>query len=283
MKKFYRNLFQVYFFMARALFPKDSALQREFLLIKVSALEKEMPEIFEKLGGVRLLRHCRSAQEMKKLVEHIKENDWFYVMKMLKTMQSMQEDPKLASKISLNKAAFVLDQDIREGKAEDSEEDNDSSYEEKAEDSEEDNDSIYEEKAKDFQKINTPRYKKIWRQYRGVAHLIVGLQIMKLQYLELTGDPIPFEAFLALALDHLNLAAYQEGEELKKMYEGHTKKPIVPADEFYAIKRPKLAENELATLLLKKCILTDSELRKKISKYRAPVFDYGNFDIPNDN
>ena len=268
MKKFYRNLFQVYLFMARALFPKDSALQREFLLIKVSAIEKEMPEIFEKLGGIRLLRHCRSAQEMKKLVEHIKKNDWFYVTQMLKTMQSMQEDPKLVGKISLNKAAFVLDQDIKEGKAEDSEEDNDSSY---------------EEKAKDFQKINTPRYKKIWRQYRGVAHLIVGLQIMKLQYLELTGDPIPFEAFLALTLDHLNLAAYQEGEELKKMYEGHTKKPIVPADEFYAIKRPKLAENELATLLLKKCILTDSELRKKISKYRAPVFDYGNFDIPADN
>ena len=106
---------------------------------------------------------------------------------------------------------------------------------------------------------------------------------MKMQYLELTKDPIPFEAFLALALDHLNLAAYQQGEELKKLYEGHTKKPIVPADEFYAIKRPKLAENELATLLLKKCILTDSELRKKISKYRAPVFDYGNFDIPADN
>lgn len=32
---------------------------------------------------------------------------------------------------------------------------------------------------------------------------------MKMQYLELTGDPIPFEAFLALALEHLNLAAYQ--------------------------------------------------------------------------
>lgn len=74
MKKFYRNLFQVYLFMGRALFPKDSALQREFLLIKVSAIEKEMPEIFEKLGGA-LLRHCRSVQEMKKLVEHIKEND----------------------------------------------------------------------------------------------------------------------------------------------------------------------------------------------------------------
>jgi hypothetical protein len=59
--------------MARALFPKDSALQREFLLVKVSALEKEMSEVFEKLGGVRLLRLCRSAQEMKKLVEHIKK------------------------------------------------------------------------------------------------------------------------------------------------------------------------------------------------------------------
>ena len=106
---------------------------------------------------------------------------------------------------------------------------------------------------------------------------------MELQYLELTKDPIPFEAFLALALDHLNLAAYQQGEELKKMQEGHTKKPIVPADEFYAIKRPKLAEDELATALLKEYILTDSELRKKISKYRAPVFDYGNFDIPADN
>ena len=56
-------------------------------------------------------------------------------------------------------------------------------------------------------------------------------------YLEWTGDPIPFEAFLALALDHLNLAAYQQGEELKKMQEGHTKKPIVPADEFYAVKK----------------------------------------------
>ena len=73
MKKFYRNLFQVYWFMARALFPKDSALQREFLLIKVSGLEKEMPEIFEKLGGVRLLRLCRSAKEMNKLVEHIQK------------------------------------------------------------------------------------------------------------------------------------------------------------------------------------------------------------------
>lgn len=75
MKKFYRNLFQVYLFMSRALFPKDSALQREFLLIKVSAIEKEKPEVFEKLGGVALLRHCRSVQKMKKLVEHIKEND----------------------------------------------------------------------------------------------------------------------------------------------------------------------------------------------------------------
>ena len=253
MKKFYRNLFQVYFFMARALFPKDSALQREFLLIKVSAIEKEMPEIFEKLGGIRLLRHCRSVQEMKKLVEHIKENDWSYVMQMLKTMQSMQQDPKLAGKISLNKAAFVLDKDIKEGKA------------------------------KDSQKNNAPRYKDIWRQYRGVAHLIEAIQIMKMQYLEWTGDPIPFEAFLALVLDHLNLAAYQQGEELKKMHEGHTKKPIVPADEFFAIKRPKLAEDELATALLKEYILTDSELRKKISKYRAPVFDYGNFDIPADN
>ena len=253
MKKFYRNLFQVYLFMARALFPKDSALQREFLLIKVSAIEKEMPEVFEKLGGVRLLRLCRSAKEMKKLQEHIQTTDWSYVTKMLKTMQSMQQDPKLAGKISLNKAAFVLDKDIKEGKA------------------------------KDSQKNNAPRYKDIWRQYRGVAHLIEALQIMKMQYLELTGDPIPFEAFLALALDHLNLAAYQQGEELKKMHEGHTKKPIVPADEFYAIEKPKLAENELATALVKKCLLTDPSLSKKISKYRAPVFDYGNFDIPSDN
>ena len=253
MKKFYRNLFQVYLFMAWALFPKDSALQREFLLIKVSALEKEMPEIFEKLGGIRLLRLCRSAQEMKELVEHIQKNDWSYVMRMLKTMQSMQQDPKLAGKVSLNKAAFVLDQDIKEGKA------------------------------KDSQKHNAPRYKDIWRQYRGVAHLIEALQIMKMQYLELTGDPIPFEAFLALVLDHLNLAAYQQGEELKKMQEGHTKKPIVPADEFFAIEKPKLAEDELATALVKECLLTDPSLSKKISKYRAPVFDYGNFDIPSDN
>ncbi len=253
MKKFYRNLFQVYLFMARALFPKDSALQREFLLIKVSGLEKEMPEIFEKLGGIRLLRLCRSAQEMKELVEHIQKNDWSYVMRMLKTMQSMQQDPKLAGKVSLNKAAFVLDKDIKEGKA------------------------------KDSQKNNAPHYKDIWRQYRGVAHLIEALQIMKMQYLELTGDPIPFEAFLALALDHLNLAAYQQGEELKKLYEGHTKKPIVPADEFYAIERPKLAEDELATALVKECLLSDPSLSKKISKYRAPVFDYGNFDIPSDN
>lgn len=131
MKKFYRNLFQVYLFMARALFPKESALQREFLLIKVSGLEKEMPEIFEKLGGVALLRHCRSVQEMKKLVEHIQKNDWSYVMRMLKTMQSMQEYPKLDGKGSLNKAAFVLDKDIKE------------------------------EKAKDSQKHNAPRYKDI--------------------------------------------------------------------------------------------------------------------------
>ena len=253
MKEFYRNLFQVYLFMARALFPKDSALQREFLLIKVSGLEKEMPEVFEKLGGVSLLRLCRSAKEMKKLVEHIKENDWSYVTKMLKTMQSMQQDPKLAGKVSLNKAAFVLDQNIKEGKA------------------------------KDSQKNNAPRYKDIWRQYRGVAHLIEALQITKMQYLEWTGDPIPFEAFLALALDHLNLAAYQQGEELKKLYEGHTKKPIVPADEFFAIEKPKLAENELATALVKEYLLSDPTLSKKISKYRAPVFDYGNFDIPRDN
>ena len=212
-----------------------------------------MPEVFEKLGGIALLRHCRSAQEMNKLVEHIKENDWSYIMRMLKTMQSMQQDPKLAGKVSLNKAAFVLDKDIKE------------------------------EKSKVSPKNNAPRYKDIWRQYRGVAHLIEALQIMKMQYLELTGDPIPFEAFLALAPDHLNLATYQQGEELKKMQEGHTKKPIVPADEFYAIKRPKLAEDELATALLKKCLNEDPELRKKISKYRAPVFDYGNFDIPADN
>lgn len=203
MKKFYRNLFQVYLFMARALFPKDSAPQREFLLIKVSAIEKEMPEIFEKLGGIRLLRLCRSVQKMKKLVEPIKENDWSYVMRMLKTMQSMQQDLKLAGKVSLNKAAFVLDKDIKE------------------------------KKSKVSQKNNAPRYKDIWRQYRGVAHLIEALQIMKMQYLEWTGDPIPFEAFLALALDHLNLAAYQQGEELKKMHEGHTKKPIVPANELW--------------------------------------------------
>ena len=253
MKEFYRNLFQVYLFMARALFPKDSALQREFLLIKVSAIEKEIPEVFEKLGGVSLLRLCRSAKEMKKLQEHIQTTDWAYVTKMLKTMQSMQQDPKLAGKVSLNKAAFVLDKDIKE------------------------------KKSKDSQKNNAPRYKDIWRQYRGVAHLIEALQIMKMQYLELTGDPIPFEAFLALALDHLNLAAYQQGEELKKMQEGHTKKPIVPADEFYAIKKPKLAEDELAAALVKECLLTDPSLSKKISKYRAPVFDYGQFDMPSDN
>ena len=253
MKEFYRNLFQVYLFMARALFPKDSALQREFLLIKVSGLEKEMPEVFEKLGGIRLLRLCRSAKEMKKLVEHIKENDWSYVTQMLKTMQSMQQDPKLAGKVSLNKAAFVLDKDIKE------------------------------EKSKVSPKNNAPRYKDIWRQYRGVAHLIEAIQIMKMQHLEWTGDPIPFEVFLALALDHLNLAAYQQGEELKKMQEGHTKKPIVPADEFYAIEKPKLAEDELATALVKECLLTDPTLSKKISKYRAPVFDYGQFDIPSDN
>ena len=117
MKKFYRNLFQVYLFMAQALFPKDSALQREFLLIKVSAIEKKIPQVFEKLGGVRLLRLCRSAKEMKELVEYIKENDWAYVMRMLKTMQSMQQDPKLAGKVSLNKAAFVLDKDIKEEKS----------------------------------------------------------------------------------------------------------------------------------------------------------------------
>ena len=253
MKKFYRNLFQVYLFMAQALFPKDSALQREFLLIKVSAIEKKIPQVFEKLGGVRLLRLCRSAKEMKELVEYIKENDWAYVMRMLKTMQSMQQDPKLAGKVSLNKAAFVLDKDIKE------------------------------EKSKVSQKNNAPRYKDIWRQYRGVAHLIEALQITKMQYLEWTGDPIPFEAFLALALDHLNLAAYQQGEELKKMHEGHTKKPIVPVDEFFAIEKPKLAEDELATALVKECLLTDPTLSKKISKYRAPVFDYGNFDIPSDN
>ncbi len=253
MKKFYRNLFQVYLFMVRALFPKDSALQREFLLIKVSGFEKEMPAVFEKLGGVSLLRLCRSAKEMKKLQEHIQTTDWAYIMRMLKTMQSMQEDPKLAGKISLNKAAFVLDKDIKE------------------------------KKSKDSQKNNVPRYKDIWRQYRGVAHLIEALQIMEMHYLEWTGDPIPFEAFLALALDHLNLAAYQQGEELKKMHEGHTKKPIVPADEFYAIKKTKLAEDELATALVKECLLTDPSLGKKISKYRAPVFDYEQFDIPSDN
>ena len=43
------------------------------------------------------------------------------------------------------------------------------------------------------------------------------------------------------------------------------------------------AEDELATSLLKKCLNEAPELRKKISKYRAPVFDYGNFDIPSDN
>lgn len=32
---------------------------------------------------------------------------------------------------------------------------------------------------------------------------------MELQYMELTKEPIPFEVFLALALDHLNFAAYQ--------------------------------------------------------------------------
>lgn len=166
----------------------------------------------KKLGGVSLLRLCRSAKEMKKLQEHIQTTDWSYVMRMLKTMQSMQQDPKLAGKVSLNKAAFVLDQDIKE------------------------------EKAKDSPKHNAPRYKEIWRQYRGVAHLIEALQIMELQYLELTKDPIPFEAFLALALDHLNLVAYQQGRELKKMHEGHTKKPIVPADEFYVIEKPKRTE-----------------------------------------
>ncbi len=144
-------------------------------------------------------------------------------------------------------------------------------------------DSTQASKSADSQKHNNPRYKDIWRQYRGVAHLIEALQIMELQYLELTKDPIPFEAFLALALDHLNLAAYQQGKELKKMHEGHTKKPIVPADEFYAIEKPKLAEDELATALVKECLLSDPSLSKKISKYRAPVFDYGNFDIPSDN
>ena len=62
-----------------------------------------------------------------------------------------------------------------------------------------------------------------------------------------------------------------------------TLKTIVPADEFYAIEKPKLAENELATALVKECLLTDPTLSKKISKYRAPVFDYGQFDIPSDN
>ncbi len=152
------------------------------------------------------------GQRDEKLVDHIKENDWSYVMRMLKTMQSMQEYPKLAGKVSLNKATFVLDKDIKEAKA------------------------------KGPQKHNAPRYKDIWRQYRGVAHLIEALQIMKMQYLEWAGDPIPFEVFLALVLDHLNLAAYQQGEELKKMQEGHTKKPIVPADEFYVIEKPKRTE-----------------------------------------
>lgn len=38
MKEFYKNLLKVYMFMSRALFPKDSALQREFLLIKISGV-----------------------------------------------------------------------------------------------------------------------------------------------------------------------------------------------------------------------------------------------------
>lgn len=67
------------------------------------------------------------------------------------------------------------------------------------------------------------------------------------------------------------------------MQERHTKKPIVLADEFYAIKKPKLAEDELATALVKEYLLSDPTLSKKISKYRAPVFDYGQFDIPSDN
>lgn len=168
-------------------------------------------------------------------------------------MASIISGAKKVSRICAPIVAFVLDKDIKE------------------------------KKSKDSQKHNAPRYKDIWRQYRGVAHLIEALQIMKMQYLELTGDPIPFEAFLALALDHLKLAAYQQGEELKKMHEGHTKKPSVPADEFYAIEKPKLAEDELATALVKECLLTDPSLSKKISKYRAPVFDYGNIDIPSDN
>lgn len=253
MKEFYRNLFKVYLFMARALFPKDSALQREFLLIKVSALEKKMPQVFEKLGGIRLLRLCRSAKEMKELVERTQKSDWVYAIKIFHTMQSMQQDPKLADKVSLNKAAFILDKDIKE------------------------------EKSKDANKQNAPRYKEIWRQYRGVVHLIEAIHTMKMNYLERTEDPIPFETFLAMTLDYLNLAAYQQGEEIKKMKEGHTKKPIVPADEFYVIEKPKLASDESANALVAKCILTDPALKKKLSKYRAPVFDYGNFEIPSDN
>lgn len=67
------------------------------------------------------------------------------------------------------------------------------------------------------------------------------------------------------------------------MHEGHTKKPIVPADEFYAIEKPKLADDEIATALTKECLFNDPSLSKKISKYHVPLFDYGNFVIPSDN
>ena len=93
----------------------------------------------------------------------------------------------------------------------------------------------------------------------------------------------PFWSLFGVDVGFLNLVAYQQGEEMKKMHEGHTKKNIVPEDEFYVIEKPKLTEDELATVLMKKCLFNDPSLSKKISKYRAPVFDYGQFDIPSDN
>ena len=53
MKEFYKNLLKVYMFMSRALFPKDSALQREFLLIRhlfwIKTSKRKNPKIPQRI------------------------------------------------------------------------------------------------------------------------------------------------------------------------------------------------------------------------------------------
>lgn len=232
------------------LFPKDKKRQKEYMLVKVGLNADKMDAVFQKLGGVKALAKCRSVKEIFAEITTIQKTDWPLVCQMVNYFSVMNQDEKMAKQISLNKTAFLIDKKIRKEKG-------------KA-----------DINAFGNRMQNDTNYKELWRKYRGVAHLIVAFEAMKLDFLEKDNpNKIPFEVFVALNLAPFLRRAYNECENLSKLIEPRLKQPIVPTNEVIKIKKVDIPKEDTGLILMPEvCHIEDmKELETTLSSYRAPV------------